>query len=503
MCNILRCAGYDGVGEAIVADVFERECREKLTAAAAHPVVNTPSKLLSEDEKEEIFNRKPYGEEPGFVTKPMLPKEAYPKVEESREEVLRSLAVDGDLKCLAERQIDGLRDSFKLRSEIEHISENKPAPPELSRLGEKLLEKTKHMTKETERGKYSNALSEMTKPIGSTIDPSDILYESKPGPAGIHLLTLKNSIRVNMRLDEIEQVSIKAVIPIDYDYTNTEAVLRKKKNLLIGAAAMMEGGAMGSLSRLQVEMFCTQHLLDVLISANEDFFSIEMLFPYNKRNKSNNLENALQILNALIQNHRIEVDAFTRGLEKIKRDRNLYMQDLQAYGTGDLVSTMSEGKLTYHALDFSALNNIKLEDVQATLDSIFKRGAVEISIAGDMDMQDAKSLLVKYIGTIQLPELKTPSADQYALWRDIFTLDGEKLEEPPDPPKPEEQHRLIMVPDNQERAMVLVGGYAPNASGILPDGTHIADLLHVTLIEALEDKDDTNNNVGKCEHYNG
>lgn len=492
-----RSIGYDGVGEAMIADVFQRTCNEPLSEAAIHPKVNTPSKLLSDDEKEEVINRKPYSEEPGFVKQPMLPKESYYDIHEAKEEVLRSLAVSGDLRPVAEKYIDDIRDSFKFRSDIEYITENKPPPPELSKLGEKILERTKHMKEEVDRGKYNNALVQMSKPMGCAFDPSQALYQESAGKNGIHLLTLNNSTRVNVRLDEIDQMSIRAIVPIEYDYNDKEALMSKKRNLLLAAAAMMEGGAMGSLSRLQVEMFCSQHLMDVLISANEDFFSIEMSFPYTKRKKNGNLESAMQILNALIQNHKIEPDAFSRGLEKIKRDRNVYMQDLQAYGTGDLIATLSEGKLTYHDLDHSIWDTVKLDDVQRTLDSIFKRGAVEISIAGDADLQEVKGLLVNYIGTIQLPEAKTPAADRYALAKDIFFPTGEKVDKHSEPISPEEQHKLILVPDNQERAMVLVGGYAPNASGILPDGTHVADLLHRRLVRLMACEDDTNNNVEK------
>ncbi|GBE61852.1 peptidase M16 inactive domain-containing protein [Babesia ovata] len=514
--------GYDGVTEELIADAFDSECREPLSAASLNPNVNTPSQLLSDEERREVVGRRPYGEEPAFVTNPMLPKEQYARPEQSREEVLRSLAVGGDLRLVSERYIDALRDSFKLHSDIEYITENKETPSELSRIGERLVEGSRHLVNEQEHGKYTQALANLRKPLASTLDPSDVLYRERPGPAGIHLLTLGNSIRVNLRVGEGDQMAIKAIIPIEYDYCDQEALLRRKRDLLLAANAMMEGGAMGSLSRLQVEMFCSQHLIDVMIGSNEDYFSIEMSFPYGRQGRrGGNLESALQIMHSLLQNHRIEPDALERAKDKLRRDRDVYAQDLQAYGTADLVSAMSEGKLTYHNLDMAAIGESKLEDIQATLDGIFKRGAVELSMSGAFDLQAAKSLLLQYIGTVQLPEASSAAPDRYQLWRYYDSVNdnmedkgarfttlqeeaagstqtGESGSEAADEPtSPEDRHRLILVPDNQERAMVLVGGYAPNASGIMPDGTHMADIMHAELYAALATDKDVNNNVEK------
>ncbi|ORM41514.1 putative delta-aminolevulinic acid dehydratase [Babesia sp. Xinjiang] len=512
--------GFDGVGEELILDAFEKECKEPLTASALHPEVNTPSKLLTDEERSEVINSRPYGHDPGFVNDPMLPKERYACLQESKEELLRSLAVVGDLKHVATRYVDSLRDSISCRSDVEHISENKPAPPEFSKLSEHLVNHSRHSPDQSYVGRYTNALAELRKPLASTLPPDSLLYESRPGPSGIHLLTLNNSIRVNLHVGDEDQLAIKAIIPVEYDYSNLASLRRRKLELLLAATTMMEGGAMGSLSRLQVEMFCTQHLMDVQISANEDYFSIEMSFPYGcTGRRENNLESALQILYAVLQYHKLEPDAFVRAKEKLRRDRNAYAQDLQSFGTGDLVSSMSDGKLSYHDLDYDALGSATLADVQGTFDGIFKRGVVEVSLSGAVDIREAKSLLVQYLGTIQLPEYSTAPRDRFVLWSkdygvdvavgspDAVGLDDLGAGHPSIDPQGqvesttttvsdenseenfvplENQHRLILVPDNQERAMVLLGGYAPNASGIMPDGTHMADMLHLSLSEAME-----------------
>ncbi|GFE54441.1 delta-aminolevulinic acid related protein [Babesia ovis] len=507
--------GYDGVGDKLLLDVFENGCREPLSASALHPEVNTPTKLLSDEEKIQVVSRRPYGQDPGFVVDPMLPKEKYALEHESKEEILRSLGVGGDLRHLTERYVDALRDSIAVRSEIEHITENKPNSPEFARFAEQIVNRTETTEEQAFVGRYTNALAELRKPLASTLPKETMLYDRRPGTEGIHLLTLNNSIRVNLRVGEEEQVYIKAIIPVEYDYTNLEALQRRKRELLLAATALMEGGAMGSLSRLQVEMFCTQHLMDVLINANEDYISIEMSFPYGRAGRRDkNLESALQIMHSLLQHHKIEPDAFERAKEKLQRDRSIYAQDLQAFGTGDLLSSMSDGKLGYHDIDYDAISNAALEDVQKTLDTIFKRGAVEVSLSGPFELKEAKTLLVQYIGTIQLPEIGTTPRDMFALW-DSYTEhkpgdsnvshriqcdiptgqsdakdahaehDGLSTDKGSSGPLLEEQHRLILVPDNQERAMVLLGGYAPNASGIMPDGSHMSDLLHATLAAAM------------------
>ncbi|EDO06072.1 Peptidase M16 inactive domain family protein [Babesia bovis T2Bo] len=494
--------GYDGIGEDILLDTFQKECREPLSAAALHPEVNTPTTLLTEEEQNEVINRRPYGQIPGFVTQPMLPKERYALLNEPKDEILRSLAVTGDLRKISEEYVDSLRESIAIRPEVEHITENKPNSPEFDRLRDRIIDPSVYTTDESDEGKYTNALAELKKPLASTLPGDSPLYQEPSSPANIHLITLNNSIRVNLRVNEEEQIAMKAIIPIEYDYSDLDALQRKKRELLLAATAMMEGGAMGSLSRLQVEMFCTQHLMDVLINANEDFISIDISFPYGR--KENNLESALQILNSLLQNHAIEKDAFLRAKEKLRRDHVAYCQDLQAFGTGDLVSSMSGGKLGYHDIDYKKIEATTLEDAQKTLDSVFKRGMVELSISGGFDLKDMKSQLVKYIGTVELPEAKIAPKDKYVLWEDegdpgidevdtqATTLDDGASDTDQEEIL-EEQHKLIWINDNQERAMVLLGGYAPNASGIMPDGTHMADILHSALETALEeDKDNAN-----------
>ncbi|AFZ81422.1 delta-aminolevulinic acid dehydratase domain-containing protein [Theileria equi strain WA] len=514
-----KSPGFQGITQEKLSNVFYEACTSSPIAFSTG--IEVPSQLLLPSEKKEIMDKVPA---PTFLKQDLIKEQMYIfedlKVDSSAlkdtdekvvnpSQTVSDTFIDTikstDLENIIKSYTEQLRESMELQTEVEYIKP-KIDETERTRLETLLLDRSIGLPG-TKDGPYIHGLSELNKPIASIGDPNARLYTgTKPSSQSIDLYTLSNGIHVNVKtLDPTTEVpthSIRTLIPLDYKVKDTEEIKRKKTHLLVAAASMMEGGAMGQLSRFQVEMFCSRHLIDVNISMNEDFFIIEMSFPYKNQNSSSNvdtLESALQILHYLLRYHKIEPDAFQRGVDRIKRDRMQYVQDLQSFGTGDILNSMSQGKLSFHYLDTNVLDKITLEDVQRELSDAFKRGKPEVSFCGNFESNHLNSLVGTYLGTIETSNVDCNK--EYILAEAFFasTAEPKEAENPTSVTPIVETHvtgletslrnGLIYVPDNQERAMVLVAGHAPNSCGILPDGTHITYILERTLLQILGDDD--------------
>merc|ERR1712048_983009 len=86
---------------------------------------------------------------------------------------------------------------------------------------------------------------------------------------------------------------------------------------------MQEGGALGSWTREEIELFCIDHLLIVEINCNEESFSIDIAFPTTNVANSKfgsdshpgirSIDAVMQIIRGIIVGFRWEQDALNRS----------------------------------------------------------------------------------------------------------------------------------------------------------------------------------------------
>ncbi|KAL8454301.1 hypothetical protein Emed_000410 [Eimeria media] len=106
--------------------------------------------------------------------------------------------------------------------------------------------------------------------------------------------------------------------------------------MVVGARTMMEGGAVGSFSREQIEAFCQERLIGVSIECLDEFLVIDISTPaFAARDSStegdsteSTLENAMQLLHLIFTSFHFEESAFRRAKQQTYMDYHAYTRDL-------------------------------------------------------------------------------------------------------------------------------------------------------------------------------
>jgi hypothetical protein len=99
----------------------------------------------------------------------------------------------------------------------------------------------------------------------------------KDASTGVVQRLLANGIAVNIKsLDtEPQRGCIRVAVPGGRTSEPTD----KPGAMLVGAKTIQEGGAFGTHSREEVELFCIDHLLIVEIISQQDMFFVDLMFP--------------------------------------------------------------------------------------------------------------------------------------------------------------------------------------------------------------------------------
>ncbi|KAK2198419.1 bifunctional Metalloenzyme [Babesia duncani] len=390
---------------------------------------------------------------------------------------------EGDLAEIVTRYTSAFKEYKEMMHKIEYI---KPADDRIvegnSDIEQKLIKSSGATEKDKLLGKYSAVLMESKAPISSTIDPSKSLYKTKMQNANLELLQMSNGIAINIQhVPQLHHQGIVATIPLDFALDDKDKLLEQKHKVLLGAISLMEGGQIGSKHRKQVELFCSRHLIDVNIEATDDFFTIQMAYPREGLGR-NNVDSALEILYHLLQHHEIEPDAYARAIDKIAKDIGDYSHDFTMCGVGDVVNYLSNGILSRHKINLEVLKTISMESVQSYLNDLFNHSKIEVSICTDEPIERVKKQVSKYLGSVNLPIVPNQEPLRYKLITDLQTSNNtEEISNPLD-------DAIITIEDSEDRALVILAGHAPNASGILPNGTHMATLLENRLAQRFEHK---------------
>lgn len=257
--------------------------------------------------------------------------------------------------------------------------------------------------------------------------------------------------------------------------------------------------------------------LGVNIDCLDEFFVIDFSVPASATRDSNlsaesdtgasALEKAMQLLHLLFTSFHFEKSAFQRAKEQITSETQAYSRDLVGYSLGELIVSMSSSDPRFKALKPDVLDRIDFNTVETLMRSYLEhqlfRGSFEVMIVGDIDTAHATRLAQVYLGTIR-PQSTPPSAAAHfniqdispysKKQQDIPARDVDTLLRPRQSSNYQEEssaewgasggwkllsgRRLyVYVKDSDERAVVHIGGFAPNRWGIYPDGTLLCDKI--------------------------
>jgi len=250
----------------------------------------------------------------------------------------------------------------------------------------------------------------------------------------------------------------------------------KKGSMAIGARTMQEGGAFGPWTREQVELFCVDHLLMVEITCTEESITIDFVFP--TTNVGNvgfgddiqlgitGTEAVLQVIREIIMGFRWEEDALGRSKQSFRSSHESLQKNLEGISTERIMETMTQNDDRFLSIDVDTVNSITLEEAKVAVMSQMLPEDLEVSVAGDFDVEEVMNMIFKYLGSIPEDtnqEYKQPAIDKL----------GGSVPQIPSPGK----FINLELEDPDPRAVAYVSGSSPNSWGVLSDGSTVAEYV--------------------------
>lgn len=252
----------------------------------------------------------------------------------------------------------------------------------------------------------------------------------------------------------------------------------KSGSMAIGARTMQEGGAFGPWTREQVELFCVDHLLMVEINCSEESITIDFVFP--TTNVGNvgfgddvqlgitGTESVLQLVREILLGFHWEADALGRSKQHFRSSHESLQKNLEGLTTEKIMESMTNMDDRFLSIDVDAVNSITLEEAKNAVMSQLLPPDLEISVAGDFDVNEVLEMVLKYVGTVPADTNKEyrANAPQESSVDNFGSI--------PQLAKPGKFIDLEL-PDSDPRAVSYVSGSAPNMWGYLADGTTVAE----------------------------
>jgi len=248
-------------------------------------------------------------------------------------------------------------------------------------------------------------------------------------------------------------------------------------SMAVGARAMQEGGAFGPWTREQVELFCVDHLLMVEINCIEESLVFDFLFP--TTNVGNvgfgddlklgitGTEAVMQIVREIVVGFHWEEDALGRSKQSFRSAHEGLQKNLEGKSTEVIMEAMTSHDDRFLSVDVNTVNSVTLNDAQSAIMSQLLPSNLDISIAGDFNVQDVLDMAFKYLGTIPADsnsdyQVEVQKSDTKLEFGGVpqLQLPGKFLE--------------LELTDSDPRAVSYVAGAAPNMWGFMADGTNVA-----------------------------
>jgi len=287
------------------------------------------------------------------------------------------------------------------------------------------------------------------------------------------LRRLSNGIRVGVANNpaESQRGHLRLVAPGGRDAEKRLGF--KKGSMAIGARTMQEGGAFGPWTREQVELFCVDHLLMVEITCTEESVTVDFVFPTtnvgnvgfgdNVQLGITGTEAVLQVVREIIMGFRWEEDALGRSKQSFRSSHEGLQKNLEGLSTERITETMTQNDDRFLSIDVDSVNDITLEEAKLAIMSQMLPSDLEISVAGDFNVEEVIEMILNYLGSIPMDtnkEYKQPALDNAAGSVPQIPTPGKFIG--------------LELKDPDPRAVAYVSGSAPNSWGLLSDGTTVS-----------------------------
>ena len=292
-----------------------------------------------------------------------------------------------------------------------------------------------------------------------------------PDPAsGVAQRRLSNGLRINWRHSSHEPAGATMVLctpggrwtePQTPGPSGAGAVV-------VGARTLQETGALGCWTRDQVSAFCMSHLVSGTVEADEEFLSIHAHCAVG----DGGMQACFQVLHLMLGQPRWEAAALERAKQQHLTASRTVSKSLERAAKAVLVTAMLGNDRRFCDPSEEELGALTLEGVRDAVAAQFAQGPLELNVVGDFDGDQLDDLVLRLLGTVQLP---APSAEAaaavVAAQASLEVVPAHRV--PADSPL---RAQRVHIPDSDSRAVAYCVGPAPNRFGLGVPGTSPAPL---------------------------
>ena len=231
------------------------------------------------------------------------------------------------------------------------------------------------------------AVPEMPGPIRSRREIADL---------GIIQVDFENGIRLNLKKTDFKQNQVMANLV--FGSGSASEPLDKPGLSQLTAEVVQESGLAG-LTREELDRALVGKNTRVHFSVGEDRFM------FKATSVSDEIPLLFQLLHAQILDAGFRQDAYSLCMERFAQQYQELSRTVDGMARLHARRFLAGGDSRFGLPAYEAFRTLKLEDVRAWLMPALQQDALEISIAGDMDVNSVIELASTYLGT--LPERST------------------------------------------------------------------------------------------------
>ncbi len=251
----------------------------------------------------------------------------------------------------------------------------------------------------------------------------------------------------------------------------------------VGARTMLEGGAFADYQREVVELFCIDHLITIMVDANEETLYLDFLFPMTKlRTKEgeevsgpddlSGAEATMQVIHKILTGYIWEDDALNRAKMSFVHTHDTMTKSLESFSLETLLSNLSGKDGRFLSVPSNKVEDMTLDEARKAVVSQLTTDVMEASLVGDFEEDEAQYLVTRYLATIPATSrcaLTTPDMEESIPSPNVLSHNNEKNVT---------RHTEVHLEDSDDRSIAYVAGSAPNRWGRVQDGLSVVDLMN-------------------------
>jgi predicted Zn-dependent peptidase len=248
---------------------------------------------------------------------------------------------------------------------------------------------------------------------------------------GVVQRRLSNGIRVNYKITQNEAKG--GVLRLVVAGGRAQEKPGASGAVAVGVRTLSEGGAVGSFSREQVELFCVGNLINCVLEADEEFLCMDFRFTL----RDGGMRATFQLLHMVLEHNVWLEDALDRAKQLYLSHYHAMPKSLERATAHRLMRAMFNGEERFIEPSPQAIEKLTLPVVREAVMQQLVPSNMEVCVVGDFSEEEVESCLLDYLGTLTVNTndhiLKSAEVAEKPVLIDTFST-------------PEQRHQRVRIP---------------------------------------------------------